>query len=932
MRRLLVLLKPGQRQRPVLVAAVAGLAGVGKTELVLQTARCALKEPGWFSGGVLFRDLHGYDPGRRVPPDVTLDSLLRSLGIPSEDIPRDLDGRAAKYRSVLSTYAREGRRILVILDNAATFEQVQPLLPSDDSNTVLITSRHNLALGERLELNVLAPEAAVDLIRESLQDFQGASDARLDQDPDHAQQIAHLCGYLPLALQIAAALLADAPSRPLASLSHALSDVHHRLDQLRREDRAVRATLDLSYGQLSQPQASMFRLVAINPGPDLSTEAAAHLAATDPRYTEQLLEELARAHLIERGLVYGRWRLHDLVRIYAKERADEDAATADGVRRLLTYYLERAKQADDYLLDLTERTPSGFPDRTHALAWLEAERDNLLAAATLATTSRHTDIARDLPLALDEYLAMYGYREERRANAALAVRAAHALGDRRAQARAGVALSDALRELDALDEAITEARTAEEIFRSLGDQPGLGTALRALASALAGAGRHEESLLMSQQAVPLLRQGSSRHVAAVALMDYGVFLAGAERYDEAIDALQEALVVLSQTSRSVESLALRNLAAALDGVGRRSEAIDFLREAMARALEVGGRWETINAAEAAFFMGMLLEEDEQHHTASLSFQQAAELSKKTGDVGRAAEAFTVLGTSLIAQERHQEAADAIYEATLLTRSAAETSSDDLDPALAELLMILSIPLVKLRRLEDATNTLRETSAILRRLANQTPRTHDSDVAQTLHMLDRVLSHDDHDLLAALESAAEEIENHAAILRFYHLMETTQNRLGADHPETLSARHSLAWYRGQAGDSAGAAAAFARLLTDRERVLSPDHPHTLATRGSWAYWRGEAGDLAGAVAGLAELLDDQERVLGPEHPDVLVTRHDLAWYRGKAGDLAGAVAGFVELLADRERVLGPEHAHTVGARHDLAHWQSVARQEGDHRVG
>ncbi|MFI7406931.1 tetratricopeptide repeat protein [Streptomyces sp. NPDC049541] len=972
--RLLELLRPGHSQRPVLVAAVTGLAGIGKTELALQTARCALLKPGWFPGGVLFRDLHGYDARRRVSPNAALDSLLRALGIPSKHIPSDLDDRAAKYRSVLSTYARQNQRMLVILDNAATVAQVQPLIPSDGSTAVLITSRHNLALGQRIELNLLSPEAAVDLIRKSSQQVHDASDPRFDQGPHHARQIAHLCGYLPLALQIAAALLADTPSRPLASLSQSLSDVHHRLDQLTREDRAVRAALDMSYKHLSQPQARMLRLVALNPGPELSTETAAHLASADHLHTQQLLQDLARAHLVEPGAVWERWRLHDLVRIYASERADEEPATADDVRRLLTYYLERATRANDYVLDLTNVTPSGFPDRTRALAWLDTERDNLLAAATLAEKKGHSDIARDLPMAVEKYLSTRGYLEEWRANAALAVRAARDLNDQRGAARAGVALSDALREMNAIDEAIDEARTAAEIFRGLDDRPGQGSALRALAMALGRAGRHEESLRMSQQAIPLLRKGSNQHIAAVALMNYGAELLDVERYSEAIDALQDALAVLSQTSRSVESIALINLAEALDGVGRRAEAISTLQQAMVRALEAGGRWETETAAAASFFLAMILEEDEQHHRASLSFQQAAELSKEAGNASRAAAAFAALGKCLIAQQRHEEAAGAIGEAIALTRRKADATPDDLGPTLAELLMILSIPLVELRRFVDAGNTLLEALAILQRLTDEDPHTRESDLAPAVKMLAGVLSHCDDQLPAALESAAEVVEINAAIVRFHHLRKTRDRHLGPDHHETLEARHELAWYWGEAGDAAGAVARFTDLLADRERVLGPDHPHTLATRrdlvywraevgdaagavarftdlladqerllgpdapdtlstrGSLAYWRGEAGDPAGAVAGFAQLLADQERILGPDDPRTLATRHNLAWYRGESGDPAGATAALARLLADQERVLGSDHPDTLHARHDLAHWQQEAGQDGDHGVG
>ncbi|MFK3980555.1 tetratricopeptide repeat protein [Micromonospora sp. NPDC050397] len=145
-------------------------------------------------------------------------------------------------------------------------------------------------------------------------------------------------------------------------------------------------------------------------------------------------------------------------------------------------------------------------------------------------------------------------------------------------------------------------------------------------------------------------------------------------------------------------------------------------------------------------------------------------------------------------------------------------------------------------------------------------------------------------------------------------------LGPEHPDTLATRHDLAWWRGVAGDPAGAAAAFAELVIDQVRVLDADHPDTLATRNNLAYWRGAAGDPGGAGAACADLLIDQVRVLGPDHPDTLATRNNLAWWQGKAGDPAGAATAYAELLRDRLRVLGPDHPDTLATRSDLAWWQ------------
>ncbi|MFI1926276.1 NB-ARC domain-containing protein [Streptomyces sp. NPDC020377] len=777
-------LAPGrQRQQAVLVASVAGLAGIGKTELVVQTTARALKKPGWFPGGVLFVDMFGYDTKRRLSPAQALRGLLHALGIPDEHIPEELQDRSRLYRSALAEFARQKCRILVVIDNASSSEQVDPLLPTDGTTAVLLTSRHTLDVGARLhDLDILDEHASVELLRNALFEARGAADTRVSDAPEDAALIARLCAGLPLALRIAAALLSDTPRRPLADLSRALSDVQHRLDHLTRESRAVRAALDLSYEQLSQAQARMFRLVALNPGPDLSTAAAAHGAAADESHTERLLLELTRAHLVEPGAVWGRWGLHDLVRVYASERAAKELTTPDDVRRLLRHYLERATQAEGYVVNLMEPTPHGFPDRSHAVAWMDAERENLFAAAALAETTRHHDIARDLPLAMESYFSMHGYIEEWRANAALAIRAAHALDDERGAAQAGVSLSDALRALNAHDEAISESRKAADIFRGLGDQSGEGMALRALASALSYADQHEESLRMSEQAIPLLQRGSNRHIAAVALMDYGANLISLERHNEAIDALRKSLAVLSQTSKSVKALALLNLAEGLNGAGRRAEATRCFQECVACALEAGGPWETDIAAKASVFLGNLFSEDEQPVQAILYFRQGADLFKQIGDDSSAAAAFRALGATLLdlgenpgevndsgptatTHEGHYEqAADALFEAITLTRRAAENRPDEDKPKLADLLMNYSTPLVHLGRCDEAQAAAQEALATLRQLAEGDPHTHQKNLARALGNLAWILSQDSAKLGAALKVSTEAVDIATGLVR------------------------------------------------------------------------------------------------------------------------------------------------------------------------
>ncbi|MEV7197343.1 NB-ARC domain-containing protein [Streptomyces sp. NPDC093510] len=199
----------------MLVAAVAGLAGVGKTELVVQSAVRALKKPGWFPGGVLFVDMFGYDPERHLSPERALDGLLRALGMPREHIPAGLQDRSRLYRSVLAAFAEQGQRILVVIDNASTAEQARPLLPTDGTTATLLTSRHTLDIDARLhDMNTLDPHASVELLHQVLLQARGTTDTRVQDAPEDATTIARLCAGLPLALRIAAACSPTPPPAP----------------------------------------------------------------------------------------------------------------------------------------------------------------------------------------------------------------------------------------------------------------------------------------------------------------------------------------------------------------------------------------------------------------------------------------------------------------------------------------------------------------------------------------------------------------------------------------------------------------------------------------------------------------------------------------------------------------------------------------------
>ncbi len=298
------------------IAVVSGTAGVGKSALALRWARLAR---GAFPGGQLYVNLRGYDPGQPVAPADALAGFLRALGTAAHDIPPDEDGRAAAYRTAV-----DRRRLLIVLDNAATVEQVRPLLPGCPSCAVVVTSRDALSGlvarhgARRLDLDLLPPADAAGLLRALIGE-------RADADPGSAATLAEQCARLPLALRLAAELACDRPATPLAQLVAELTDQRRRLDLLNAggDPRAIRGVFSWSYRQLPGDAALAFRLLGMHPGPDFDDYATAALTESTYEQAQQVLDQLARAHLIH-PTSPGRYGMHDLLRAYASHLTGEE--------------------------------------------------------------------------------------------------------------------------------------------------------------------------------------------------------------------------------------------------------------------------------------------------------------------------------------------------------------------------------------------------------------------------------------------------------------------------------------------------------------------------------------------------------------------------------------------------------------------------------
>jgi tetratricopeptide (TPR) repeat protein len=666
---LLELLEPdGAAAAQSPVGVITGLPGVGKTELAVQAAHAAL-ENGWFPGGVLFIDLRGYDQERPLTAEAALDEMLRMMGIAAEDIPPG-DYRARLFSSVLAECAATGWPVLVVIDNVASSEIAKALVPA--AATTLVTSRDAMAgiTGQRIDLGELSEVAAVEMLAAELQ-VSHPTDTRVADQYEDALSIARLCGELPLALHIIAALLTGNTTRPLSSMARDLRDASTRLDEMRypedtKGERGVRAAFDLSYRKLDAEQARVLRLLPINLGQEISTEAVAAMAELDVRTARQRLEELRSTHLIKAGSSYGqngRWQMHDLISLYVSgitQQRDKQVAFF----QLLFYYLENTRAAAD-LLDPVGARPgdSPFADRGQALEWLDTEYSNLTPFGYFFPSE--PEFARTLTT--DLFLWLWRYFELRRrtddwitfTSNALAV--AQALGDRGREGEALTKLGGAFRQARRFDEAVDACRDAISIQRELGDRHAEGVALNNLAAALLESRRYDEGIAASQDAAAIFQETSDRRREGIALANLGGALLGTRQYAQSAAAYEQAARLFREVGDQLgESSALTNLGNALRlSGGEPAEGIDLHRQAAAVMAEAGD-WHgqgmaLVNLSAALLAAGNL---DEAIATA----REAARLMRDTDDPHGLGSALMNLGTGLLETDRAGEAVETLGDA------------------------------------------------------------------------------------------------------------------------------------------------------------------------------------------------------------------------------------------------------------------------------
>ncbi|WP_333769562.1 AfsR/SARP family transcriptional regulator [Streptomyces sp. IBSBF 2435] len=620
------------------VSAVAGIGGVGKTTLAVQVAHEAREA---FPDGQLYVDLQGTGP-RPAEPEAVLGSFLRALGLPDGAIPDSLADRAALYRSTL-----DGRRVLALLDNAYDAAQIRQLLPGTPGCAALVTSRMrmvDLAGAHLVDLDVMSPEESLLLFTRIV------GEERVNSERQAALDVVAACGFLPLAIRIAAARLAARRTWTVSVLANKLADHRRRLDELRAGDLAVKATFALGYDHLSPAQARAFRLLSLPEGPDISLDAAAAVLDLDRYRTEELLEALVDISLIE-SAAPARYRFHDLLRLYARERAETDEThevRCAALSRLLDFSLASAVSAyalenpGDRVIDHlapTSHPGMTFRTREESLDWMFSEAQGLLAAVQQAADGGCESFLRravDVLLVAQDLMESGVYARQYEQATRAIVTTAHDCGDTLVDGRGRVWLGQLLRLSARFEEAEEETKralvlglaaedpmtcsyapnlrgilalrglrfaegaeyliSALDAFRADGNKHGEAAALSNLARAQLDLGDDTAAIAATERVVAIYRELGAGFRLGNGLYSMGITLTATGSHDGALGCLTEALEIFRAARQQFwEGMTLYRLAQLHLAAGRYRQSASHVEQALVIMREIGGDWRTANA-------------------------------------------------------------------------------------------------------------------------------------------------------------------------------------------------------------------------------------------------------------------------------------------------------------------------------------------------
>jgi tetratricopeptide (TPR) repeat protein len=611
------------------VRTVDGMPGVGKTAFAIHIGHLLAPK---FPDGQLFLNLNGHTPGRQpVGPADALASLLLADGVAPQKIPNSDDPWAAtEARAAMWRTRVADRRMLLILDNAATYAQVEPLLPGAAGSLVLVTSRRRLA----------APDAAGLQMRSLSAADAAALFTRLANrgqfDPTAVGELVALCGLLPLAVSLLAARLRHHPSWTPEDLKDRLLAAQHRLLEMQAGERAVAAAFDLSYQDLPPERQRFFRRLSRFPGLDVDEEAAAALGAVSSAQARTELEALYEDHLLDET-EHGRYRFHDLVRDYGRSLGEDDGQDGTmSIERLAGHYLQTIGAANVYVGRGATATTSRFDSLASASAWLDAERANVLACVEECVRREQHALVVGLAAAMAPYLRHAGPWDQAADLHRTAITAARRTGDRKAEADALASLGTVSRLMaryraatDTLDESLaiyratddrhgqasvlnqlgivhyltaayTEAaraqREALDICRETGDLLGQANALADLGMVRRMTGDLSRSVAASSEALEIYRRIGDRYGEANALRDLGLVRSLAGEYAEAEQNARDALSIYTEIGDPVhQAYALNELGVVRRLQGDLDGAASAHEEALRRYADLGDRFGQANA-------------------------------------------------------------------------------------------------------------------------------------------------------------------------------------------------------------------------------------------------------------------------------------------------------------------------------------------------
>jgi tetratricopeptide (TPR) repeat protein/transcriptional regulator with XRE-family HTH domain len=624
------------------ICAIGGMAGVGKTTFAVHAAHQLADR---FPDGQFYLPLHAHTRGQRpVDPADALSSLLLTAGVGAAQIPPGLEARAARWRDHVA-----GKKILLLLDDADSHEQVRPLLPGTGGSLVLVTSRRRLtALDDAtvISLDTLATqEAAALLARLAGRPGLQAGDAAVGE-------ITRRCGYLPLAIGLIASQLRHHPAQTAESVAASLAAATDRMELMRAENLSVAAAFDLSYQDLDPGQRRLFRRLGLIPGPSFDAYAAAALDGTTPGQARRQLDELYDQHLLAEPAP-GRYTLHDLLREHARalaaayDQADRDTAAG----RVLDYYLYTALAAGRHFDPpaSTYRQPPGNPPAqapdlstlAQSAAWLEADRANLHAAADYAAALGRSRHAIAITAAMSGFLAIRGHWDQSAALHQSALAAARRAGDRHGEADTLCALGGLQRETGDYPAAAANLAQALALYRAAGDRPGQAYALDQTGFLNAVTGDYPAAVASYQQALVLARSAGDRRGEAWTLNGLGLVHQLTGDYPASIASQQQALVLFRDLGDLPgQAYILNSVGVVEQETGDYPASAASQQQALALFRDLGYQ---LGQAHALNDLGLVQQETGDYRAAAASHQQALALFNDLGNLLGQAEALNRLG-------------------------------------------------------------------------------------------------------------------------------------------------------------------------------------------------------------------------------------------------------------------------------------------------